>query len=342
MEKMRAAIRTGLMGYIISFTSDHPKPKFSEKKNASEVLVEVQAAAINPIDYKLPRLFLGPVVGIDFCGKVTAIGSKVKDFAVGDIVYGVCSKGSLAEFTIAPADKIAKKPDDWTASEAAALPVAYGSTLQALRKGSIVPPEGEGRQSKESCLVIGASGGCGLAAVQLCKAMSVPRIVAVCSAKNADLVRNAGATEFVDYTDEKGLTTFFSENAGLFDCVFDAATGSGKGEDYIEKSVQLLKRAEDADGGRKQNYIGKYVFLNGRPMDWARAFTGKEKPHQSLILAQLNTRDLESIPSLLDKVSAKPLLNVMPFSEDGVRDAFSLLQSRRARGKVVFDVTGGK
>jgi NADPH:quinone reductase-like Zn-dependent oxidoreductase len=213
---MKAAVRVGLMvGSTLKYTTEHPQPtlKYSNNngKDARLVRVKINAAAINPVDYKLPRFVIGAVYGIDMCGTVQQVGSDVKEFQVGDVVFGKADTGSLAEYAIASADCLAKKDASWTPAQSAAVPVAYQTSLQALKIGGISVDEGINDNNTEKTLVvIGASGGCGLAAVQLAKAMGVSRIIGICSRKNADFVKAGGATEIVDYTDATAMETFLS------------------------------------------------------------------------------------------------------------------------------------
>ena len=324
---MKAAIRKGFLGFSMSFSENFTVPKFDAVKNKNEVKVKVNSAAINPVDYKLPRAALGSVVGMDFCGTVVEVGAEANSkFDVGDIIYGTAT-GSAAEFTIADAAKVAKAKSDWSLAEYAALGVAYQSALQCLQKGGIVDKEGS-KQEGKSVLVIGASGGCGIAGLQLCKAVGVTSVVAICSKKNEELVCKNGATRVIDYQNESELASFFDNNKGKFDCVYDAATNSGGGEDYWEKSVVLLK--ED---------VGQFTALNGPGAKWMRAFLGKEKEHESIIMMNPNTADLEQIVELLDRTGDRPPTNVMSFDEEGLEKAFTLLKSRRSKGKIVFNIS---
>jgi NADPH:quinone reductase-like Zn-dependent oxidoreductase len=350
---MRAAIRKGILGYTFAFSQELPTPAFqpSSSTHQKDVLVKVNAAAINPVDYKLPRAALGPIIGNDFCGTITEIGSNVNDnFEVGDVVFGTAAQGSIAEYTIAKSDRIAKAPKGWKAVECAALPIAYQSALQCLRKGNIVDLDldldsksnvhGNGKKvEQKSVLIIGASGGCGVAGLQLCKALGVSRIVAICSGKNDEFVRQHGATEVVDYTNQSELESFFFENSGKFDCVYDVATNSGGGEDYWDKSMDLLRRDEQEIGNHNRNrVIGEYTALNGPVKKWLRALAGREKENESIILMNSNTADLELVVELLDRIGARPLTNIMTFDDEGLQEAFELLKSRRTRGKIVFEV----
>jgi len=330
---MKAAIRTGVLGYTFSFITDYNTPAFKPESNCDQVYIKVKSAAINPVDYKLPRLLSGNVIGIDFSGTVEAVGSNNDhNYKVGDNVFGTSASGSLAEYCIADMDKVAKVPADWDSLHCAALPVAYLSALQSLRIGKIESNNDPSVNPEKSVLIIGASGGCGIAGIQLCKAMGVGCIVGICSKANSDFIREAGATEVVCYDDDNALGDFFEKNKAKFDCVYDAATGSGKGEDYWETSLDLLKI--DTNG----ECLGEYVALNGPPKKWVRALSGYQKPHQTIMMMKSNSSDLDLVVSLLSKIKATPVINVVPFSDEGLVGAFDALKSRRVKGKIVFDL----
>jgi NADPH:quinone reductase-like Zn-dependent oxidoreductase len=346
---MKAAIRTGFLGYTFTYIQDHIKPIFdaSSKTNKNQVYIKIKSSGINPVDYKLPRLVGGQGIGIDFCGTIEEIGNDVVvddgddnnncELKVGDDVFGTCSGGSLAEYCIADSERIAKVPEGWDSLECAALPVAYMSALQSLRMGKIVPGnDNDNENMNKSVLIIGASGGCGIAGIQLCKAMGVGRIVGICSNDNIDFIKKIGVTEAVSYSNEEDLKSFWKSNEAKFDCVYDAATNSGGGEDYWTLSQSLLKTNDGSgDGG---DCVGEYVALNGPVSKWVRFLSGTQKDHQSILLMKSNAADLKLITTLLDKVGKKPIINAMPFTEDGLEDAFKLLKSRRTKGKIVFDL----
>jgi NADPH:quinone reductase-like Zn-dependent oxidoreductase len=324
---MKAAIRHSLVGFNLGFSNDHKEPTLS--KNSNNLLIEVKAAAINPVDYKLPRMAAGDVIGIDVCGEVIEVGHHVDPsfVKVGELVFGSSSSGSLAEKCLVKADHVAKVPPKWKATEAAALPVSYVSSLQGLRTGGITPAESEALQPKQSVLIIGASGGCGLASLQLAKAMKVPRIVGICSGNNEQLAKDYGATEVVDYTDEAKLNKFFDSEVGNFDCVFDVATGSGGGELYTDKSRPLLR-----------SKTGEYVALNGPASKWMRKMIGFEKEHEHILMCDRTTDDLDLVMQLLDSINARPFVHVKPFTEENVKEGFNQLKSRRTKGKIVFEM----
>lgn len=336
---MRAAIRNGFIGSTCALASNHAAPEFlKETTNKDDVYVKVNSSAINPIDYKAPRMMLGSVFGQDFCGIVTEVGSNCRDkFQIGDQVFGN-AKGTTAEYTVAAFKKIAKAPSDWKPSDCAALPTAYQSALQCLRRGNIIGvAEDEDSWMKnageKSVLVIGASGGCGVAGLQLCRAAGVSRVVAICSKKNESFVKEIGGdnVEVLDYSNQDEFESFFFENTGKFDCVYDAATNSGGGEDYWNKSIDLLKRNENGA------VIGVYTALNGSASKWIRQLAiGKQKTkNENLIMMDSNTGDLNLVISLLNRIEARPFTLIMPFTEEGVVEAYNLLKSRRAKGKIV-------
>ena len=238
--------------------------------------------------------------------------------------------GSLAEFTIVDPSGIALKPQSLSFVEAASLNVTYITTLQGLRDYGKI-------QAGDRVLIIGASGGCGTAAVQLAKAFGANEIVGVCSGRNADLVKSLGATDIVDYT--KQTVQEFCKNGKdaveedqKFDVIYDAATNSGAGEDYKESSMELLK----TDPQRH----GQYVAINGSAGMWLRKFTIGFKANQHLLTCNTNTQDLSYLAKLIDENEGiRPVIaeNLL-FNADNVQKGFDLLKSRRAAGKIVFDI----
>jgi len=185
------------------------------------LLVKVHAASVNPLDWHylrgepyIMRMDVGlgapkdPRIGVDFSGTVAAVGSKVTRFKPGDEVFGG-SKGSFAEYLrVREGGAVAPKPANVSHAQAAAMPIAAVTALQALRDQAQLKPG-------QKVLVNGASGGVGTYAVQIAKAMKL-HVTATASGKNADFVRSLGADAIVDYT--AGLDTL----GPRFDVVFDA------------------------------------------------------------------------------------------------------------------------
>jgi len=318
--KMRAAVWGWTGG--ASFDQSSKVPTCGR----GEVLIRVKAAAINPVDYKLGRM-LGSVVGLDVAGVVESVGSNVTSLKIGDEVFGGVS-GSLAEFAVGKPESLGKKAKCLSFVEAAAMPIAYMTSLQSLRDAGNLQPGSR-------VLIIGASGGCGLAAVQLAKAMDAGHIAGVCSGKNEAIVKANGATEVVDYTKGDVVEHFTRQEESetkKFDIVYDSATNSGGGEDYREKSLKLLKQDESNHG--------QYVAINGAASMWARNFTIGQKKNEHLVVTNMNTTDLEVLSTMAEEGKLKPVIcQHLPLDAESLEKGFDLLKSRRAVGKIVFDLT---
>ena len=306
-------------GKGLSFIQDQKKPLV----RPGHVVIQVCAAAINPVDYKLPTFLMhNRGVGLDVAGIVTAVGKGVAKLSVGDAVFGN-TRGALAEFALCDTSKITKKPEGLSFVEAAAIPTTYLTGYQALKNNHFK------RGSK--LLVIGASGGCGTAGVQLGSLLGAEEIVGICSQKNAQLALKAGATKTVDYNTQNALEIF---GKGYFDFVYDTATASGAQEDYVQMSISLLK-----------DVTGLYVCINGSKSAWFRRLFHIQKKGFRLIMTQHSATDLEQILKLMMseindvKWRFRPVIDsTFPFDSDSVVKGFNHLRSRRATGKIVFNM----
>src|SRR4051794_27298790 len=177
-----------------------------------EVRVRVRAASVNPVEWHLVRgdpllirLLAGlrapkdPALGGDFAGVVDALGPGVTGLAAGDEVFG-SALGSLAEYACAKAERVARKPTVMSFEEAAAIPVAGVTALQAVRDHAQT-------EAGQRVLIIGAAGGVGSFAVQIAKALGA-EVTGVCSTANLEFVRGLGADHVVDYTREELSGTY--------------------------------------------------------------------------------------------------------------------------------------
>jgi NADPH:quinone reductase-like Zn-dependent oxidoreductase len=191
--------------------------------HAGEVKVRVHAASLNPLDWKIRAghlrwlpVFRRPprTLGCDFAGEIVGVGAGARSHYVGERVFGSLlpfgRDGALAEYLVAGVDRLATMPDDLGFDQAAALPVAAGTALQAVVDDAHL---GAGQR----ILITGAAGGVGHFAVQIAKHLGA-HVVAVCGAGNADFVRGLRADEIVDYA-----RADFTRRADRFDVVFDAA-----------------------------------------------------------------------------------------------------------------------
>lgn len=193
---------------------DKPTPK------DDEVLIRVHAASVNPFDRYLirgepylVRFIVGlsrskvKRPGVDVSGLVEATGRKVTRFRPGDEVFGSC-RGSFAEYVCAPESALVTKPGNVTFEQAASVPVAGYTALQALRnKGHV--------RAGQKVLINGASGGVGTFAVQIAKSFGAD-VTGVCSTRNVDMVRSIGADRVIDYTNED-----FTQTEQRYDVMLD-------------------------------------------------------------------------------------------------------------------------
>src|ERR1035437_2548533 len=210
--------------------------------NDNEVLIKVHAASVNPAELHLlrgdafvTRFYSGllepkhTILGADISGKVEALGRNIKQFQIGDEVFGDlsnCGWGGFAQYVCARENALGLKPANLPFEEAAAVPLAAIAALQGLRnKGKI--------QQGQKVLINGASGGVGTFAVQIAKSFGT-EVTGVCSTRNLDMVRSIGADHVIDYTQVD-----FSRNGQHYDLIFDAVGN---------RSVSDFKRALSPNG----------------------------------------------------------------------------------------------
>jgi len=210
-----------------------PRPK------AGEVLVEVRAAGVNPIDWKLRSgnlqaflpVELPHVPGIELAGTVSELGPGVTEFSLGDDVFGR-GQGAYAEYAIAPAQSIARKPKVLSFVEAATLPNGGITAWWGLF-------EIAGLESGQRLLIHGGAGGVGGLAVQLGRWKGA-HVIATTSTANLDFVRSLGADEVVDYSVSR-----FDETVGDVDVVLDTVGG-----DVTDRSWSVLKKGASSSRRR--------------------------------------------------------------------------------------------
>jgi NADPH:quinone reductase-like Zn-dependent oxidoreductase len=295
-----------------------------------EVLVRVRAASVNPLDWHyvegtpyLVRLDRGlgkpddPRLGIDFAGTVEAVGKSVTHFKPGDEVFGG-KLGALGEY-VSPHEggAIALKPSNVTFEQAAALPIAAITALQALRdKGHV--------RAGQKVLINGASGGVGTYAVQIAKSMGA-EVTGVCSTRNLELVRSLGADHVIDYTRED-----FTQRPERYDVIIDNVS---------THSVLAYKRVLNPNGiyvmigsATNGNWFG---FLESPIEAWLLSPFMSQK--FELMLADLNKEDLAFLASLMQSGKMTSAIDrTYKLSESA--EALAYLEKGHARGKVVVTV----
>jgi NADPH2:quinone reductase len=215
---------------------DRPQP------GAGEVMVAVRASSANPVDALIrkglvnPDLPLPAVLGSDVAGTVEAVGEGVTDLAVGDDVYYTSeltdAGGAYAEYHVASASIVARKPRSLSFVEAAAVPLAGGTAWEAIVRRLAVRPG-------ETVLIQGGSGGVGTFAIQFARAAGA-QVLASAGPDNQDVLEQLGAIP-IDYTSDDAVDVTRDHTGGVgADAVFDTVGG--------ENLVQSLKAARN--GGR--------------------------------------------------------------------------------------------
>ncbi|MEM7370544.1 MAG: NAD(P)-dependent alcohol dehydrogenase [Bacteroidota bacterium] len=284
---------------------------------ADQVLVRIHAAALNPIDYQMRRGRFHPFVrtrfpripGSDFAGIIAEIGSKVTNMKVAEEVYGMAKTsvgGSYAEYIAIHPAEIARKPASISFVEAASLPLAALTSLQALRDlGNIRP----GMQ----VLINGASGGVGVFGVQLAKTFGAS-VTAVCSHRNVELVKALGADRIIDYTQQN-----IRQLDDAFDIFYDA---------YGNQSYSKIKHLLTSNG----RYISTIPSLRNFRH---RLFTFFSRKKARVVLVSSTTRDLDELRMLVEAGELRPVID-QEFLLEQAREASLYLETRRAKGKVVL------
>ncbi|MFC2090572.1 NAD(P)-dependent alcohol dehydrogenase [Bacteroidota bacterium] len=284
-----------------------------------EVKIQVAAVSVNPVDWKVRegRLkFLSgrrfPIImGTELSGTVVELGENVSRFSVGDRVYaGLSHKGgAYAEYVAVPEKKIVRIPDELAFNEASTLAVAGVTALQAFTLHYRVKPG-------DTVLVNGASGGVGTYAVQIAKILGAT-VTAVCSERNAELVKELGADEIIDYNKMD-----FREREAAYDVILDAAANA-----FFPSARSCLKK-----GGMliKLNLSLRSLFLGF----WTKWFS----PQQiKMILVKNRPQDLQW---LIDHICSGRINVIIDkvYPLEHAREAQAYSMSGRARGKIIISV----
>jgi NADPH:quinone reductase-like Zn-dependent oxidoreductase len=295
-----------------------------------QVLVRVHAASVNPLDRHYMRgtpylvradAGLGkptdPRLGVDFAGTVEAVGRNVKRFKPGDEVFGG-RDGAFAEYlTVREERAVALKPANVTFEQAASVPIAGITALQALRdKGQIRPGQ--------KVLINGASGGVGTFAVQIAKSFGA-EVTGVCSTKNVALVRSLGADHVIDYTQED-----FTKGAQHYDLILDnVGTHS-----LLEYRRVLNPKGIFVMIG--STTVGNWFGFLATPIE-ALMLSQFVSQKFGMILAELNQDDLATLGTLMQSGKVTPVIDKR-YKLSEVPAAIRYLEQGHARGKVVIVV----
>ena len=304
------------------------KPKISD----SEILIEVKAVSLNPIDYKIVQghlkemleLDLPAGIGYDVSGKIVEIGSKVKDFKVGDEVYSRVPQeymGTLAEFVAVDSSVVAHKPENVTFEKAASLPLVGLTAIQALEKA--------GLKEDDRILIHAGSGGVGSFAIQYAKSKGAI-VYTTTSSTNLDWVKALGADRVIDYKNED-----YKEVAKNLDIVFDTL-----GDDYTFEAFEIIK-----EGGKVTSIVGPPDAESAKEMgmddyempEKLKKLTEKNSAKYMHTWMHPDAAQLKEIKEMVEDRTIRPSIDLVYSFKDAVK-AFEYLATGRAQGKVIVSL----
>lgn len=301
---------------VLELNQNAPKPSPSE----NQILVEVYASSLNPIDWKiragymknagwLDKLKFPITLGSDFSGKVIEIKDRTPELKVGDEVYGYANvlyggSGAFAEFAVVNNTNLARKPKNLGHDEAASLPLVGVSALQAIEDNIKL-------KSGQKILIHGGAGGIGHLAIQLAKAIGA-YVATTVSSSDMDFVEELGADEVIDYKTQK-----FEEIIKDFDAVFDTVGGETRDKSFkiIKKGGILVSMLGDPDQKLAQNCGVIPIALN----------------------TDVNSDNLKRLTGLVEEQIIKPQVDkVYPIEK--AQEAFTYQEQSHPRGKVVLKI----
>ncbi len=296
-------------GEVVEINKNAPKPAASP----GQLLVEVYAAGVNPIDWKIREGYIPlkfpATLGGDFSGVIEEVGEGISNYKKGDEVYGYASilgggSGSFAEFVSANVKVVALKPKNITHAEAAALPLTGCSAWQAL-------VDHMGLSRGEKILIHGGAGGIGSIAIQLAKHLGA-YVATTVSARDLRYARELGADEAIDYKNQS-----FEDLIHNCDAVYDTAGG----ETY-NKSFKVLRKS------------GMIVSMLEQPRPELMERYGVNAIGQ---MTQVTSERLSKVGELVDKRVIKVHVD-KTFSLEQAGEALAYQQSGHPRGKVVLKI----
>jgi len=315
--------------------ADVPRPTLK----ADEILVQVRAVGLNPIDNMIPTGMFKPVLhfrlpatlGSDLAGVVTEVGSKVTRFKPGDAVFASIfdlGTGSLAEFAVVPESAAAPKPINLDFVQAASIPMVGLTSWQALKERLKL-------RSGRKVFIPAGSGGIGTFAIQLAKYFGA-KVGTTTSTGNVELVGSLGADEIIDYKKQEFEKVLRD---------YDAVLGTVRG-DAIEKSLDILK-----PGGQIVSIVGPLdaAFARAKRLNFVLRFVFGLMSRKIVRLARKrdvsylfhfvrpNGAQLNEIGHLLEAEHIRPVIDkVFPFEQ--AKEALDYLAQGRSRGKVVVQM----
>ena len=321
---MRAATRDRFGAPDVISVDDVERPDVPD----DGVLVRVKAASLNRADWYelvgeplIARPSMGlrapktPLLGTDFAGVVEAVGGGVTRLAPGDEVFGGKS-GALADY-LTVREAVVHKPGNISFEEAAALPVAGLTALQALRDHGDL-------KVGEQVIINGASGGVGTFAIQIAKAMG-GEVTAVCSTRHAELARSLGADRVIDSTKDD-----FTKSEVRGDLFVDIAGGRRWGD--LKEVLDSRARVVIVGGPTGSGFLGPLTSILGI---WIAAKPGDRSA--KFFIAKFNRPDLETLAEMAGSGAVRPVID-RTYPLDEVVAAFEHQGKGHPRGKIVVTI----
>lgn len=283
---------------------------------ANQVLIEMHATSINPIDWKIRAGYLAEgmqfefplILGWDAAGVITEIGENVTQFKVGDEVFArpAMANGTYAEYVAVEENLVALKPKNISFNEAASVPLAGLTAWQCLVDFGQI-------KKGDKVLIHAGSGGVGSLAIQIAKSFGA-YVLSTASDKNEDFLKKLGVDEFINYE-----TTDFTDIAQDLDLVMDTMGG-----DILEKSLDVVKNG------------GRLVSIAGQPNE--EKAKERDITVKSLWLDP-NGKQLAELGELMEKGEVKTYIgHKFPLTAQGLRDAHDLSATHHAKGKIVIEI----
>ena len=302
-----------------------------EKPKGNEVLVAVKAAALNRADilqrkglYAAPKGFPERILGLEFAGEIAEIGDAVKDFKIGDRVFGITAGGAQAEFLLTNANQVVKIPENLSFQEAAAIPEAFITAFDAIFS--------QGNLRKGETLLIHAVGsGVGLAALQLAKAKGIRVLGTSRSLEKLEKCREFGLDEGILVDTETNFAEVIKRNSTGVDVVLDLVGGKYFGQNLESLNLKGRLILVGLTGGAKAEFnlgmaLAKRLNLIGTVL---RSRSKEEKAEVTKIFAR------EVVPLFENETLIPNLDRVFPL--DDVRQAHEYLESNESFGKIVLE-----
>jgi alcohol dehydrogenase len=337
-DTMRAFVMTRYGGPNVAELRTMPRPV----AGPGEVLVRVHAAALNPVDFKtregklkvIQRYDLPVVMGNELAGVVEAVGAGVTGFTTGDRVFARTPKGAMgafAEYAAVPASVLAHAPASIDLPTAAAIPLAALTALQALRDELHLQPG-------TKVFIPGGAGGVGTFAIQIAKHLGA-HVTTTASPRGRDLVERLGADSVVDYTSQR-IADHVRDMDGAFDLI---------GGDTLDASFAVVKPGSTVvsvaalpEPLTATKDLGRGPALAA--LFWLASFGLRAKARRHgvryrFLFMHPSGLELAELGALVDQGKLEPIIDrVVPF--ENIADAFTHLESGRAKGKIVVRMVG--